>query len=168
MRHIISILIENEAGALSRVVGLFSQRGYNIDSLTVATTEDPTLSRCTILTLGDREESEQITKQLHKLVDVLRVSDLDSEGRFLDRELVLIKVPTPNRNIREEMRSIAEIFGAKIIDMTKDIYTLEFVGNSEQVDDFIEALSNTSDILETVRSGVLGIAKGNTYMKKGK
>lgn len=165
MRHVISILIENEAGALSRVVGLFSQRGYNIDSLTVATTEDPTLSRCTILTLGDRSESEQITKQLHKLVDVLRVSDLDNEGRYLDRELVLVKMPTPNLNVRTEIRAVAEIFGAKIIDMTKEIYTLEYTGTSEQVDDFITTLQGNGDIYETVRSGVLGIAKGNTYMK---
>lgn len=167
MRHIISILIENEAGALSRVVGLFSQRGYNIDSLTVATTEDPTLSRCTILTLGDKSEAEQITKQLHKLVDVLRVSDLDSEGRFLDRELILMKLTTPNRNVKEDIRAVANIFNAKIIDLSKDTYTLEFVGTSEQVDDFIVALNDVTDILETVRSGVLGIAKGSSYMKKG-
>ncbi len=167
MRHIISILIENEAGALSRVVGLFSQRGYNIDSLTVATTEDPTLSRCTILTLGDKSEAEQITKQLHKLVDVLRVSDLDSEGRFLDRELILMKLTTPNRNVKADIKAVAEIFNAKIIDLSKDTYTLEFVGTSEQVDDFIVALNDVTDILETVRSGVLGIAKGSTYMKKG-
>lgn len=166
MRHIISILIENEAGALSRVVGLFSQRGYNIDSLTVATTEDPTLSRCTILTLGDKSEAEQITKQLHKLVDVLRVSDLDSDGRFLDRELILMKLTTPNRNVKADIKAVAEIFNAKIIDLSKDTYTLEFVGTSEQVDDFIVALNDVTDILETVRSGVLGIAKGSTYMKK--
>lgn len=165
MRHVISILIENEAGALSRVVGLFSQRGYNIDSLTVATTEDPTLSRCTILTLGDRAESEQITKQLHKLVDVLRVSDLDDEGRYLDRELVLVKVPTPTASARTELRSLAGIFGARIIDVTRDIYTFEYTGTSEQVDDFIEALRSCGDIYETVRSGVLGIARGNTYMR---
>ena len=163
MRHVISILIENEAGALSRVVGLFSQRGYNIDSLTVAPTEDPTLSRCTILTLGDREEAEQITKQLHKLVDVLKVSDLDEDGG-MERELVLMKLPTPNKGTREEIRSLCEIFGAKIIDVTPEIYTAQYVGSAEEVDNFIKTVGKCSEILETVRSGVLGIAKGNHFM----
>ncbi len=164
MRHVVSILIENEAGALSRVVGLFSQRGYNIESLTVAPTEDPTLSRCTILTLGDPEEAEQITKQLHKLVDVLRVSDFDENNVGLERELVLMKMPTPNRQLREEIRSLCDIFHARIIDVTPELYTLEFVGSSEEVDNFITTLNKCTDVLETVRSGVLGIAKGNHYM----
>ncbi|WP_281758473.1 acetolactate synthase small subunit [Succinatimonas hippei] len=163
MRHVISILIENEAGALSRVVGLFSQRGYNIDSLTVAPTEDPTLSRCTILTLGDEEEAEQITKQLHKLVDVLRVNDYE-EDVSLERELVLIKLPTPNRNTRDEVRSLCEIFSAKIIDVTAEVYTVQYVGSAEEVDNFIATVGKCSEILETVRSGVLGIAKGNHFM----
>ncbi len=163
MRHVVSILIENEAGALSRVVGLFSQRGYNIESLTVAPTEDPTLSRCTILTLGDPEEAEQITKQLHKLVDVLRVSEY-TDGCGMERELVLMKMPTPNRQMREEIRSLCQIFNARIIDVTPDLYTLEYVGSSEEVDNFIHTLSKCSDVLETVRSGVLGIAKGSQYM----
>lgn len=163
MRHVISILIENEAGALSRVVGLFSQRGYNIDSLTVAPTEDPTLSRCTILTLGDKEEAEQITKQLHKLVDVLRVTDIEEDGG-MERELVLMKMPTPNRQIREEIRSLSDIFHARIIDVTPELYTLEFAGSSQEVDIFIDTLSKCSDVLETVRSGVLGIGRGNHYM----
>ena len=166
MRHVISILIENEAGALSRVVGLFSQRGYDIESLTVAPTEDRTLSRCTILTLGDKEEAEQITKQLHKLVDVLRVSDLYGEGGGFERELVLMKMPTPNRNIRDEIRSICEIFHARIIDVTQDTYTIEYAGSSDEVDNFIKTLNEVTDILETVRSGVLGILKGTHYMKK--
>lgn len=163
MRHVVSILIENEAGALSRVVGLFSQRGYNIESLTVAPTEDPTLSRCTILTLGDPDEAEQITKQLHKLVDVLRVSEY-MDGCGLERELVLMKMPTPNRQMREEIRSLCQIFNARIIDVTPELYTLEYVGSSAEVDNFINTLSKCSDVLETVRSGVLGIAKGNQYM----
>ncbi len=166
MRHVISILIENEAGALSRVVGLFSQRGYNIESLTVAPTEDQTLSRCTILTLGDKEEAEQITKQLHKLVDVLRVSDLYGDGGGLERELVLMKMPTPNRMIREEIRSLCEIFHARIIDVTPDLYTVEFTGSSEEVDNFITTLNDVTDVLETVRSGVLGILRGSRCMKK--
>lgn len=164
MRHVVSILIENEAGALSRVVGLFSQRGYNIESLSVAPTEDPTLSRCTILTLGDPEEAEQITKQLHKLVDVLRVSEYDENIGSLERELVLMKMPTPNRQMREEIRSLCQIFNARIIDVTPELYTLEYVGSSAEVDNFVETLSKCSDVLETVRSGVLGIAKGNHYM----
>lgn len=165
MRHVISILIENEAGALSRVVGLFSQRGYNIESLTVATTDDPTLSRCTILTAGDKEEVEQITKQLHKLVCVLRVSALNEEAEGgLEREMVLIKVPTPNRNIRDELKSLADIFGAKIIDVCAEIYTLQYVGSSEEVENFSNTIFKITDVLEVVRSGVLGIAKGNHYM----
>ncbi len=164
MRHVVSILIENEAGALSRVVGLFSQRGYNIESLTVAPTEDPTLSRCTILTLGDPDEAEQITKQLHKLVDVLRVSDYDETNIGLERELVLMKMPTPNRQLREEIRSLCDIFHAQIIDVTPELYTVEYVGSSDEVDNFIATFSKCSDVLETVRSGVLGIAKGNHYM----
>lgn len=164
MRHVISILIENEAGALSRVVGLFSQRGYNIESLTVAPTEDPSLSRCTILTLGDKEEAEQITKQLHKLVDVLRVSDLYGEGGGFERELVLMKMPTPTRNLRDEVRSLCTIFKAKIIDVTPELYTVEFSGSSEEVDNFIRTMSAVTDVTETVRSGVLGILRGNRYM----
>ncbi len=167
MRHVISILIENQAGALSRVVGLFSQRGYNIESLTVAPTEDPTLSRCTILTLGDVEEAEQITKQLHKLVDVLRVNAYgpDDAEEGLERELVLVKVPTPNRNVRDDIRAACEIYHARIIDLTPETATIEFVGSSKRVEEFVHMISAYADVLETVRSGVLGIAKGNHYMR---
>ncbi|MCR5085633.1 MAG: acetolactate synthase small subunit [Succinivibrionaceae bacterium] len=167
MRHIISILIENQAGALSRVVGLFSQRGYNIESLTVAPTEDPTLSRCTILTLGDVEEAEQITKQLHKLVDVLRVNAYAHDGAApgLERELVLVKLPIPNRNVRDDIRAVCEIYHASIIELTPEIVTVEYVDSSDKVEDFVKMISGYSDILETVRSGVLGIARGNRYMK---
>lgn len=167
MRHVISILIENEPGALSRVVGLFAQRGYNIETLTVAPTDDVTLSRCTILATGHKEEVEQITKQLHKLVCVLRVSALVEEAEGgMEREMVLIKVPTPNRNVREEMRSMAEIFGAKIIDVGPEFFTLQYVGSSEEVDNFCNTIFKLTDVLEVVRSGVLGIAKGNHYMHK--
>ncbi|MGN0894132.1 MAG: acetolactate synthase small subunit [Succinivibrio sp.] len=166
MRHVISILIENEAGALSRVVGLFSQRGYNIDSLTVAPTDDPTLSRCTILTSGDKNEAEQITKQLHKLVCVFRVSALleESEGG-LEREMVLVKVNTPNRNVRDEVKSLSDIFNAKIIDVNAEIFTLEYVGTSLETDNFISTICKLAEVVEVVRSGVLGIAKGSHYMK---
>ena len=166
MRHVISILIENEAGALSRVVGLFSQRGYNIDSLTVAPTDDPTLSRCTILTTGEQDEAEQITKQLHKLVCVFRESAIqeEAEGGF-ERELTLIKVATPNRNIRDDVKSLADIFKANIIDVNADILTLEYAASSEQTDIFLKTMSKLTEVVEVVRSGVLGIAKGSHYMK---
>jgi len=166
MRHVISILLENEAGALSRVVGLFSQRGYNIDSLTVSTTDDPTLSRCTILTTGEKDEAEQITKQLHKLVCVFRVSALldEAEGG-LERELVLIKVNTPNRNARDEVKSLADIFKARIIDVNAEIFTLEFVGTSDETDNFISTIGKLVEVVEVVRSGVVGIAKGSHFMK---
>lgn len=150
---------------MSRVVGLFSQRGYNIESLTVAPTDDPTLSRCTILTTGDSDEAEQITKQLHKLVCILRVSALNEEKNgSQERELVLIKLPTPNRNVREDIKSLSDIFGAKIIDVSPETYTLQYVGSSEEVDTFCETVFKMSDVLEVVRSGVLGIARGNHYM----
>ena len=165
MRHVISMLLENEAGSLSRVVGLFSQRGYNIESLTVAPTDDPTLSRCTILTDGDRTEIEQITKQLHKLICTYRVSALDEEAEGgLERELVLIKVPTPNRNVRDEIRSLSEIFKAQIIDVNAEIYTLQYAASSTEVDNFIATICKCVEVLEVVRSGVLGIARGNHAM----
>ena len=166
MRHVISILIENEAGALSRVVGLFSQRGYNIDSLTVAPTDDPTLSRCTILTTGEKDEAEQITKQLHKLFCVFRVSALFEEAEGgIEREMVLVKVNTPNRNVRDEVKGLADIFSAKIIDVNAEIFTLEYVGTSSETDNFIQTLCKLAEVVEVVRSGVLGIAKGTHYMK---
>lgn len=165
MRRVISILIENEAGALSRVVGLFSQRGYNIESLTVAPTDDATLSRCTILTDGDKMEVEQITKQLHKLVCVYRVSALDEEAEGgLERELVLIKVSTPNRNIRDEIKTLADIFGARIVDVNPEMFTLQFAGSSTDADDFIGTICKSVEVLEVVRSGVLGIARGSHSM----
>ena len=166
MRHIISILIENEAGALSRVVGLFSQRGYNIESLTVAPTDDKTLSRCTILTEGSSDEAEQITKQLHKLVCVLRVSALNEEAEGgLEREMLLVKINTPNRNIREEVKTLAEIFNDKIIDVNAEIFTIEYVGSSSDADNMLYTLKKLTDIVEVVRSGVLGIAKGSHCMR---
>ncbi|MBQ3678942.1 MAG: acetolactate synthase small subunit [Succinivibrio sp.] len=166
MRHVISILLENEAGSLSRVVGLFSQRGYNIDSLTVAPTDDPTLSRCSILTTGEKWEAEQITKQLHKLVCVFRVSALleEAEGG-IEREMILVKVNTPNKNARDEVKGLADIFNSKIIDVNAEIFTLEFVGNSSEIDNFITTIGKLAEVLEVVRSGVVGIAKGNHFMK---
>ena len=162
MRHILSILIENEAGALSRVVGLFSARGYNIDSLTVSTTEDPTLSRMTIVTHGSDDVVEQITKQLNKLIEVVKVIDLN-ETEHIEREMMLIKVRATGKD-REEMKRMAEIFRGRIIDVTEKTYTVELTGTNDKLNAFIEALDRTV-ILETVRTGASGIGRGERILK---
>jgi len=159
MRHIISILIENEAGALSRVAGLFSARGYNIESLTVGTTEDDSLSRMTIVTRGSEEIVEQITKQLNKLIDVVRLVDL-TEGKHIERELMLIKLKAETAELRDEYKRLAEIFNGCIIDVTDDMYTIEVADSSERLQAFMESVDKKS-IVETVRSGVIGIARGS-------
>ena len=158
MRHIISVLLDNESGALSRVAGLFSARGYNIESLTVAPTEDPSLSRMTLVTDGSEQIIEQITKQLNKLVDVVKLLDL-TEGAHIEREMMLIKVSADGVDAREEIKRLIDIFRGRIIDVTDTTYTLELTGTGSKLDAFIEALGNTT-ILETVRSGVSGIARG--------
>jgi acetolactate synthase-1/3 small subunit len=158
MRHIISILIENEAGALSRVAGLFSARGYNIESLTVAPTEDASLSRMTIVTTGTDRIIEQITKQLNKLVDVVKLLEL-TEGPHIEREMMLIKVKASTNAQREDVKRLADIFRGRIIDVTSSTYTIELTGAVSKLDSFIEALSEHK-IIETVRSGVSGIARG--------
>jgi acetolactate synthase-1/3 small subunit len=158
MRHIVSILLENEAGALSRVAGLFSARGYNIESLTVAPTEDPSLSRMTLVTSGSDQIIEQIIKQLNKLVDVVKLLDL-TEGPHIEREMMLIKVRAEGNDAREEVKRLIDIFRGHIIDVTDCSYTLELTGPGEKLDAFIQALAGTT-ILETVRSGVSGIARG--------
>ncbi len=157
MRHIIAVLLENESGALARVVGLFAQRGYNIDSLTVAATEDPTMSRLTLVTRGDDQVIEQITKQLHKLIEVVKLTDL-SESADIERELMMVKVKASGEQ-REEVKRNADIFRGQIIDVSPTTYTIQVVGTSEKLEAFIEALSGTQ-ILETVRSGVSGISRG--------
>jgi len=159
MRHIISVLLENEAGALSRVVGLFSQRAYNIESLTVAPTEDSTLSRMTIVTTGDEQVIEQITKQLHKLVDVLKVSDI-TEGTHIEREVMLVKVRCAGAT-RDEVMRMAEIYRGQIVDVTPELYTVQLIGSSDKLDAFLHTLAQVSDIVEVVRSGVCGIARGD-------
>ena len=159
MRHLISVLLENESGALSRVVGLFSQRGYNIETLTVAPTEDPTLSRMTIVTLGDERVVEQITKQLHKLVDVLKVSDI-TEGSHIEREIMLVKSRANTPDSRDEVKRLAEIFRGQIVDVTSELYTVQLVGTSDKLDAFIGTLKQATEIVEVVRSGVCGIARG--------
>ena len=162
MRHIISLLLENEAGALSRVAGLFSARGYNIESLTVAPTEDTSLSRMTIVTSGSDDVIEQINKQLNKLVDVVKVVDL-SEGMHIERELMLVKVRATGKD-REEMKRISDIFRGRILDVTDKTYTIELTGTGAKLDAFIEALEKGA-ILETVRTGASGVGRGDRILK---
>lgn len=162
MRHIISLLMENEAGALSRVAGLFSARGYNIESLTVATTEDPTMSRMTIVTRGSDAVIEQIYKQLNKLIDVIAVMDL-SEGEHLERELMLVKVRAEGE-AREELKRMADIFRGRIIDVSNETYTIELTGAGSKLDSFLDAIGRDL-ILETVRTGASGIGRGSRILK---
>ena len=162
MKHIISVLLENEPGALSRVVGLFSARGYNIESLTVAPTEDPSLSRMTIVTRGSDDVIEQITKHLNRLVEVVKLMDL-AEQPHIERELMLVKVRAVGRE-REEMKRMADIFSGRIIDVTDKSYTIELTGDSSKLDGFLEALESDC-ILETVRTGASGIARGDRVLR---
>ena len=158
MRHIISVLIENESGALSRVAGLFSARGYNIESLSVAPTEDASISRMTLVTSGSEEVIEQITKQLNKLIEVIKLVDL-TEGAHIERELMLIKILAQKSRQRAELMRLAEIFRGRIIDVTVNTYTVEMTGDSDKLDAFIAAMEQFT-ILETVLTGASGIARG--------
>lgn len=158
-RHILSILLENEPGALSRVAGLFSARGYNIESLTVAPTDDPSMSRMTVVTRGSDDIVEQITKQLNKLVDVIKLIDL-SEGPYIERELLLLKVKVATTNQREEVKRLVDIFRGQVIDVGDATYTIEMTGSGNKVDAFVKAIEAPL-ILEVVRSGVSGIGRGN-------
>src|SRR5436305_46985 len=161
-RHIISVLVENEAGALSRIAGLFSARGYNIESLTVAPTEDASMSRMTIVTTGSEDVVEQITKQLNKLIDVVKVVDL-SEAEHIERELMLIKVRAGQKE-REDMKRMADIFRGRIIDVSDNTYTIELTGDGRKLDAFIQALDQGT-IIETVRTGTSGIGRGNRILR---
>ncbi len=162
MRHIISILMENEAGALSRVAGLFSARGYNIESLTVAPTEDPSLSRMTLVTRGTDEIIEQITKQLNKLIDVVKLMDM-TEGPHIEREMMLVKVKAEGDS-REELKRVSDIFRGRIIDVTDRTYTIELTGAGDKLDAFLLVLDPVA-IVEVVRSGVSGIARGERALR---
>jgi acetolactate synthase-1/3 small subunit len=162
MRHIISLLMENEAGALSRVAGLFSARGYNIESLSVAPTEDPTLSRMTIVTSGSDAIIEQINKQLNKLVDVAALIDL-SEGEHLERELMLVKVRAEG-DACEELKRMADGFRGRVIDTTDHTCTIELTGSCAELDSFLEKIGRDL-ILETVRTGASGIGCGERILK---
>ncbi|MDH2273783.1 MULTISPECIES: acetolactate synthase small subunit [Moraxella] len=159
-KHLISVLMENEAGSLSRVVGLFSQRGYNIDTLNVAATDDPTISRLTLTTITTNDKIEQITKQLHKLIEVVKVQNLSeiSGGSQIERELMLIKVRATGSH-REEVKRTADIFRAQIVDVTPNLYTILITGDAGKLDGFIDVIGRDR-ILEVVRSGVIGIARG--------
>ncbi len=161
MRHIISLLMENEPGALSRVIGLFSQRNYNIESLTVAATEDPTMSRLTLTTAGKEEVIEQITKNLNKLIEVVKLVDL-SESAHIERELMLIKIKASGAQ-RAEVKRTADIFRGQIVDVTPSIYTVQLTGTTDKLDSFIQAVG-TASIVEVVRSGVTGIARGDKVL----
>jgi len=162
VRHIISLLLENEPGALSRVAGLFSARGYNIESLSVAPTEDPTVSRMTLTTSGSEAILEQITKQLNKLVDVVRLLEL-TEGAHVEREMMLIKVRASGPG-REEVKRLSDIFRGRILDVTNSTYIIELTGSEDKLDAFLTALDRKS-ILEVVRSGVLGIGRGEKALR---
>ncbi len=157
MRHVIAVLMENESGALSRVAGLFSARGYNIESLTVAPTDDPTLSRMTIVTRGSEAVIEQIKKQLNKLIDVVKLLDL-SEGPHIERELMLIKL-NAERDYRDEAQRLADIFRGNIVDVTPSSFVIEMTGDSRKLDAFIRAVDKDR-IVEVVRTGPSGISRG--------
>ena len=161
MRHIISILMENEPGALSRVVGLFSQRNFNIETLNVAPTDDPTLSRLTVTTVGDDRVIEQITKHLNKLIDVVKLVDL-TEGNHIERELMLVKVKALGA-ARDEVKRTADIFRAQIVDVTPSVYTVQITGDAGKLDAFVQAMAPIG-ILEVARTGVSGIARGDKLL----
>lgn len=162
MRHILSILIENEPGALSRVVGLFSARGYNIDALSVAPTEEASLSRLSVVTTGSPSQMEQMTKQLNKLLEVVKVTDL-TESRYVERELMLVKVRAVGKD-RDEMLRMAEIYRGNIVDVTDKTYTIEVTGTTEKLNTFLESIP-ASLILETVRTGASGIGRGERILR---
>lgn len=163
MRRILSVLLENESGALSRVIGSFSQRGYNIESLTVAPTDDPTLSRMTIQTVGDAKILEQIEKQLHKLVDVLRVNEL-GQTPHVEREIMLVKVQATGET-REEIKRSADIFRGQIVDVSPSCYTVQMAGTSEKLDAFLDSIRDTAKIIEVARSGIVGLSRGDKTIR---
>ena len=162
MRHIISLLMENESGALSRVSGLFSARGYNIESLNVAPTEDETLSRMTIVTSGSNEVIEQIIKQLNKLIDVVKVLDLN-DGRHIERELMIVKVKATSK-YRDEIKRISDTFGGRIVEMAEATFTIELTGPTSELNAYLDSLDKAA-IIETVRTGALGIGRGDRVLK---
>ena len=164
MRRILAILMENEPGSLSRIVGLFSQRAFNIESLTVAPTDDNSLSRMTIATRGDDKVLEQIVKQVNKLIDVIKITDI-TDKKHIERELLLVKVSAFNDKSRTEVKRITDIFRGNIIDIGKQVYTVQLTGNSEKLNAFIDALNNETEIIESARSGCVGMARGEKALR---
>jgi len=164
MRRILAILMENEPGSLSRIVGLFSQRAFNIESLTVAPTDDTSLSRMTIATKGDDQVLEQIVKQVNKLIDVIKITDI-TDRKHIERELLLVKVSALNDKSRSEVKRITDIFRGNIIDIGKQVYTVQLTGNAEKLNAFIEALQNETEIIESARSGCVGMARGDKALR---
>ena len=162
MKHIIAVLIENESGALSRVVGLFSARGYNIESLVVAPTEDPEISRMTIATTGTDDMIEQIVKHLNRLIEVIKVVEI-TDGAYIERELMLVKVRAVGKE-REEIKRLSDIFRGQIIDVTDKSYTVELTGDQGKIDAFLNAMDRSA-ILETVRTGANGIGRGERVLR---
>ena len=164
MKRIISVLMENAPGALSRIVGVFSQRGYNVDSLCVAATDDKSLSRLTIATQADDKVIEQITKQVNKLIDVLKVTDL-TNGSHVERELMLIKVATRSELVRAEVNRNVDIFRAQIIDVDLNNYTIQVTGTSDKLDAFANVLAQSTEIIEASRTGICGLARGDKALR---
>lgn len=164
MRRIISVLMENEPGALSRIVGVFSQRGYNVDTLCVAPIEDGSLSRLTITTHGDDKVIEQITKQMNKLIDVLKVIDL-TDGTHIERELMLVKVATRTEVARAEVKRTVEIFRAQIVDVCSKNYSIQIAGPSDKLDAFLQTMAEVGEIVETCRTGVCGVSRGEKALR---
>ena len=164
MKRIISVLMENAPGALSRIVGVFSQRGYNVDSLCVAETDDKSLSRLTITTQADDKVIEQITKQVNKLIDVLKVTDL-TDGNHVERELMLIKVATRSELVRAEVNRNVDIFRAQIIDVDLNNYTIQVTGTSDKLDAFANVLAQSTEIIEASRTGGCGLARGDKALR---
>lgn len=162
MKHIIAVLMENEAGALSRVVGLFSARGYNIESLVVAPTEDPEISRMTIETTGSEDMIEQIVKHLNRLIEVIKVVEI-TEGSYIERELMLVKVRAVGKE-RDEFLRLTEIYRGSVVDVTDKSYTIEITGSTDKLDSFLETIGKTP-ILETVRTGAAGIGRGERILR---
>ncbi|SET08946.1 acetolactate synthase small subunit [Thalassotalea agarivorans] len=164
MRRILAILLENEPGSLSRIVGLFSQRAYNIESLTVAPTADASISRITIATNGDDKVLEQIVKQVNKLIDVIKITDL-TERSHIEREILLIKVLAMNDKTRTEVKRITDIFRAGIVDVGKQVYTIQITGDADKLNAFVTALSHETEIIESARSGSVGLARGEKALR---
>jgi acetolactate synthase-1/3 small subunit len=164
MRRILAILMENEPGSLSRIVGLFSQRAFNIESLTVAPTNDNSLSRMTIATKGDDKVLEQIVKQVNKLIDVIKITDI-TDNKHIERELLLVKVGAMNDKTRTEVKRITDIFRGNIIDIGKQVYTVQLTGDTDKLNAFIDALQHETEIIESARSGCVGMARGDKALR---